>query len=153
MCVSVCALVFFFLLLFFSSFCLMLHICVCVYVCLSSPVGVPFSCSNVVAFVEIVLFFAFQSNVLSGGFHAFLRSLCLRSCFIYIVQGMDLVCGFVLGFCSVLLSLFCYLPLHINTHVNSLSRFFYAEVSCGEVHLVGVGIFFNFHVLFLNFPV
>jgi len=33
---------------------------------------------------------------------------------------------------SVLLSLFCYPPLHINTYVNSLSRFFYAKLSYGK---------------------
>ncbi|WVZ11965.1 hypothetical protein V8G54_016495 [Vigna mungo] len=47
--------------------------------------------------MEIVPFFAFERNVLSGDFHAFLRSLGVRSLFVYIVQGMDLVCGFAFG--------------------------------------------------------
>ncbi|WVZ11990.1 hypothetical protein V8G54_016520, partial [Vigna mungo] len=74
-----------------------------------------------------------ERNVLSGDFHAFLRSLGIRSLLVYIVRGEWI---WFVDLFSLLLLLFC--------------GFLMPSFSYGGVHLVGIGILFNFHVLLQN---
>ena len=65
-----------------------------------------------------------------------------------LVHRMDLVCWFVLSLRSVLLSLFCYLLVHINMYINLL-RVFSDNIVCScELIWLVHGIFFNFVGLF-----